>query len=147
MDGDTARCPQRGREPGRQRNPFLSVDVILMDPLRTGVFLVERRNPPRGWALPGGFVEYGEGLEEAARREAEEETSLTVAITAQFRAYGNPGRDPRFHTITVVFAGIGRGEPEGRDDARSVRFFRWDDLPAEMAFDHRNILDDYLRAR
>jgi ADP-ribose pyrophosphatase YjhB (NUDIX family) len=145
MDRPSIRCPHCGNEVERRRNPFPTVDLILMDAGRTGVFLIERGNPPPGWALPGGFVEWGESLEEAARREGEEETSLRVEIEGQFRAYGDPDRDPRFHTITVVYTAVGTGVARGADDARSVRFFRWKELPEKMAFDHRRILEEFLR--
>jgi 8-oxo-dGTP diphosphatase len=127
------------------RNPFPTVDLILMDAEREGIFLIQRKNEPHGWALPGGFVDYGESLEDAARREGREETSLQIELLEQVGAYGDPGRDPRFHTVTVVYAAIGRGEAEARDDAGTIRFFRWSALPGEMAFDHRKILDDYRR--
>lgn len=147
MSGNRRICPRCGGEIDTYRNPFPTVDLILMDPEETGVWLVERRNPPPGWALPGGFVEVGEGLEAAAAREGREETSLEIEILDQFRAYGDPGRDPRFHTITVVFLAHGRGAAVARDDARSVRFFPWDAIPAELAFDHKAILGDYRRTR
>jgi len=147
VDRRSVRCPRCGAEVERRRNPFPTVDLILMDAGRSGVFLVERKNPPHGWALPGGFVEWGESLEEAARREGEEETSLRIRVEEQFRAYGDPDRDPRFHTITVVFAAVGTGDARGADDARSVRFFRWEELPEKMAFDHRGILGEFLRLR
>ncbi|MFH1679514.1 MAG: NUDIX hydrolase [Candidatus Eisenbacteria bacterium] len=146
MSRATVRCPSCGIEVDKYRNPFPTVDLILMDQAGSGVYLVERKNPPPGWALPGGFVEWGESLEDAARREGEEETSLVVELSGQFRAYGDPDRDPRFHTITVVFAAHGAGEARGRDDARSARFFRWDELPERMAFDHRRILEEFRRS-
>jgi len=147
MSKESIRCPHCGREVERYRNPFPTVDLILMDPEETGLWLIERRNPPEGWALPGGFVDYGEGLEEAAAREGREETSLEIEIVDQFRAYGDPGRDPRFHTITVVFAAHGRGEAKGADDALQARFYKWDDLPSTIAFDHGGIIADWLSSR
>ncbi|MBN1826951.1 MAG: NUDIX hydrolase [Candidatus Eisenbacteria bacterium] len=147
MSKESKRCPHCGGEVERYRNPFPTVDLILMDQNETGLWLVERRNPPKGWALPGGFVDYGEDLPEAAAREGREETNLEVEILGQFRAYGDPGRDPRFHTVTVVYAAHGRGEAKGGDDALRARFFLWGALPETMAFDHREIIADWLAER
>ena len=131
------------------RNPVPAVDIIIevMDGRKTrGIVLIERKNPPPGWALPGGFVEYGESLEAAAVREAREETSLEVELVGQFRAYSDPSRDPRFHTISTVFIARARGEPRAADDARDVCVVdpRKVDLP--LAFDHRQVIGDYLVA-
>jgi ADP-ribose pyrophosphatase YjhB (NUDIX family) len=115
-----------------------------MDPERRGVFLVERANEPPGWALPGGFIEYGEDPGESAVREGREETGLDIELLGQFRTYGAPGRDPRFHTITVVYVATGRGTPVAADDAKNVRFFRWEEIP-ELAFDHSRIIEDYRK--
>ncbi len=105
--------------------------------------LIERKNEPAGWALPGGFVEIGESVEDAAVREALEETSLDVALVEQFYTYSKPGRDPRFQTVTVVFIGIGAGILKGQDDARRAEVFGPNNLPGQIAFDHRQILRDY----
>ncbi len=145
LSGYPLTCPHCGGVVKTYRNPFPTVDLILMDAAGEGVYLIERKNEPHGWALPGGFVDYGESLEDAARREGEEETNLRIELLGQVGAYGNPGRDPRFHTITVVYAAVGKGEARAKDDARAIRFHRWESLPDEMAFDHRGILDDYLR--
>jgi 8-oxo-dGTP diphosphatase len=127
------------------RNPFPTVDIVIeMD---RGVVLVERRNPPMGWALPGGFVDYGESLEAAAIREAVEETSLQVELLEQFHAYSDPARDPRFHTVTVVFLARARGEPRGADDARRAAVFDPATPPAPLCFDHARILADYVEYR
>lgn len=126
------------------KNPLPTVDVIIEIPGR-GVVLIERKNPPPGWALPGGFVDEGETLEEAAVREALEETSLNVRLKAQLHAYSDPKRDPRFHTVSVVFVAEAEGEPVGRDDARKAAVFIEEDLPVLMAFDHARILKDYFR--
>ncbi|MBW2048550.1 MAG: NUDIX hydrolase [Deltaproteobacteria bacterium] len=108
------------------------------------IVLIKRKNPPHGWALPGGFVDYGESLESAARREAEEETSLKVELLYQLGAYSDPSRDPRHHTISVVFVGRAKGRPRAADDALDVGIFDRFSLPKSMAFDHKKILKDYF---
>jgi len=125
------------------RTPFVTVDIIIR--CHGGIVMIERKNPPPGWAIPGGFVDIGESLEDAAIREAKEETSLDVTLTEQFHAYSKPGRDPRFHTVSVVFIGDGKGTLKGRDDARRAGVFTEDSLPDQIAFDHRGILIDYFR--
>ncbi|MFQ5735588.1 MAG: NUDIX domain-containing protein [Thermodesulfobacteriota bacterium] len=126
------------------RNPLPTVDVII-ELAGGGVVLIERKNPPAGWALPGGFVDEGETLEEAAVREAFEETSLKVRLKTQLHAYSDPKRDPRFHTVSVVFVAGAEGEPVGRDDAARAAVFTEDSLPERLAFDHARILHDYFR--
>ncbi|HHL39458.1 MAG TPA: NUDIX hydrolase [Deltaproteobacteria bacterium] len=130
----------------RYRNPIPTVDIIIELP-RRGIVLIERRNPPPGWAIPGGFVDYGESLEDAARREAREETGLDVRLLAQMHAYSDPDRDPRFHTISVVFVAEAQGEPKGADDAARAAVFTESTLPETIAFDHRRILEDYFKWR
>lgn len=124
------------------KTPYLTIDIIIR--YRGGIVLIERKNYPHGWALPGGFVDIGESLEDAAVREAKEETSLDVILLEQFYAYSKPDRDPRFHTVSVVFIGDGKGELKGRDDARRAQVFTADNLPEQIAFDHREILNDYF---
>jgi ADP-ribose pyrophosphatase YjhB (NUDIX family) len=124
------------------KTPLLTVDIIIR--YKGGIVLIERKNPPPGWALPGGFVEVNESLEEAAIREAKEETSLDVKLIEQFHAYSKPGRDPRFHTVSIVFIGDGEGMFKGKDDAREAGVFGEDSLPEQIAFDHREILTDYF---
>lgn len=128
-----------------RRFPRPTVDVLVE--VQGGIVLVERRHPPEGWAIPGGFVEYGETLEEAAVREMREETGLEVDLVRQFHTYSDPGRDPRFHTIGTVFIGRGRGAPRAGDDAGQARVFTRDSLPAKIAFDHRRIIEDYFERR
>jgi 8-oxo-dGTP diphosphatase len=123
------------------------VDVLIEVGPKRDVVLVRRKNPPFGWALPGGFVDVGETVEEAARREAREETSLEVDIVRQFHVYSDPDRDPRGHTVSVVFIGRAEGVPTGADDAAEARVFPRGALPAELAFDHDEILKDYLEGR
>lgn len=130
---------------GSFRNPPLTVDIVIE--LADGVVLVERKNPPYGWALPGGFVDYGETLEAAAIREAREETSLDIALHEQFHAYSAPDRDPRQHTVTVVFLAVAEGVPRADDDAKNLAVFSRENLPDELAFDHGRILADYFRYR
>jgi len=129
---------------GRPTTPLLTVDVIIE--IDGGIVLIERKYPPSGWALPGGFVEVGESLPAAAVREAREETSLEVALGEQFFAYSDPRRDPRGATVSVVFIGRASGQPRAADDAKNVAVHALDALP-ELAFDHGQILDDYRRFR
>lgn len=131
---------------GLPRNPFPTVD-LLIELKRGGIVLIQRKNPPFGWALPGGYVDYGESLEAAAVREAKEETSLDVKLIRQFHSYSHPGRDPRQHTISTVFIAHAEGEPVAADDAREVGTFFREDLPPELAFDHGEILRDYFEGR
>ncbi len=128
--------------------PRLTADVIVTpvgSPRR--VLLVRRAHPPHGWALPGGFVDYGESVEEAAVREAREETGLDVTLLRQFHVYSKMGRDPRGHTVTVVFLAQAAGDPVGGDDAAEARFFDADRLPEPIVFDHAAILEDFLSGR
>jgi len=125
------------------RNPLPTVDIII-ELAGGGVVLIERENPPYGWALPGGFVDYGESLETAAVREAEEETSLRVELIEQFYTYSDPRRDPRHHTITTVYVATAQGAPKAADDAKRAEVFVAGQLPEPLAFDHRRILTDYF---
>ncbi len=127
------------------KNPVPAVDLII-EIESQGLILIERQNPPPGWALPGGFVDYGESLEQAAVREAKEETCLDVELLGQFHTYSDPHRDPRMHCITTVFVAKASGTPKAEDDAKSVALFPKDQLPDTLAFDHRKILDDYLNS-
>jgi 8-oxo-dGTP diphosphatase len=129
----------------RHRNPYPTVDIIIEIP--GGVVLIERRNPPHGWAIPGGFVEWGESLEMAAVREAKEETSLDVELIRQFHTYSDPQRDPRHHTITTVYIARARGIARAADDAKAAGVFAEGSLPSPLVFDHSDILNDYFSKR
>lgn len=124
------------------RNPYPTVDIVIE--ARGGIVLVRRRNPPHGWALPGGFVDYGESVEDAAVREAREETGLDVELVALLGVYSDPDRDPRFHTMSTVYVGSSAGDPRGGDDAAEARVFPVGELPDDLAFDHERIIGDYL---
>ena len=134
-------CPNCATVVQTYRNPFPTVDIIIRRANR--IVLIERKNPPLGWALPGGFVDYGESLETAARREAAEETGLQLADLRQFRAYSDPARDPRRHNISMVFTAVGEGELVSGDDAARAAWFALNELPAPLCFDHDQILRDY----
>lgn len=142
-DKNVVSCPSCGAAVHVYRNPFLTVDIIIRMGRGT-VVLIERKNPPYGWAIPGGFVDYGESVETAARREAREETGLAVEELEQFRVYSEPNRDPRHHTVSVVFTAVAQGTPVAADDARRVKVFRVEELPENLAFDHARILTDYF---
>lgn len=122
------------------RNPAPTVDIIIE--IGEAIVLIERKNPPPGWALPGGFVDYGESFEDAARREAKEETGLEVQLLRQLHTYSHPSRDARQHTASTVFIASASGQPLAADDAKDARLFSLRDLPA-LAFDHAQILADY----
>lgn len=123
------------------RNPYPTVDVVVETP--EGIVLVERKNPPHGWALPGGFIDYGERVEDAARREILEETGLEVELVHLLGVYSEPARDPRHHTMTVVYVGRAEGTPRGGDDAARAEAFHPDRLPSPLCFDHEQVVRDY----
>ena len=131
------------------RNPAPTVDIIieLIDKPERPIILIERKNPPYGWAIPGGFVDYGESVETAAKREAQEETGLEVTLIEQFYVYSDPNRDPRKHTLSVVFLATARGKPQAADDAKNLEIFEPWRIPTNLCFDHDRILEDYLRYR
>jgi len=124
------------------RNPTPTVDIIIE--LDDKILLIERMNPPHGWALPGGFVDYNESLESAARREALEETGLKVELLRQLHTYSDPTRDKRQHTISTVFVARATGKSKAGSDALSAKLFTKNDLPDKLAFDHTLILQDYF---
>jgi len=130
---------------GPYRNPLPTVDIIIE--VDGGVVLIERRNPPFGWAIPGGFVDYGESVEACAVRESKEETGLDVRLTDLLYVYSRPDRDPRHHTLTTVFLATAEGQPVAADDARSAGVFSQQALPTPIVFDHAAILADYYRYR
>ena len=134
-------CPHCQQKIKVYRNPVPTVDIIIE--VNGGIVLIERKNPPLGWAIPGGFVDYGESLEKAAVREAGEETGLDVKLVRQLHTYSDPGRDKRQHTISTVFVAVATGEPVGGDDAVQAQVFTRANLPP-LVFDHEKILQDYF---
>lgn len=142
MANDHLSCPSCGAAVKAYRNPLPTVDIIIE--MEGGIVLIERKNEPHGWALPGGFVDYGETLEQAAVREAREETSLAVSNLRLLGCYSDPARDRRQHTISTVFVATGAGTPLAADDAASLKVFQPRSFPEPLCFDHRTILDDYL---
>jgi ADP-ribose pyrophosphatase YjhB (NUDIX family) len=129
------------------KNPVPTVDIIIeiqREDGKEGIVLIKRKNPPHGWAIPGGFVDYGESLEEAAVREAKEETSLDVQLKKQLHTYSDPDRDPRQHTISTVFVASARGRPKAEDDAQEIGIFTKEEINFSLAFDHNRILTDYF---
>jgi ADP-ribose pyrophosphatase YjhB (NUDIX family) len=134
-------CPKCGHHFKRYKNPLPTVDIIIED--MDGIVLVARKNKPLGWALPGGFVDYGESLEQAAVREALEETGLQVTLQRQLKTYSAPDRDPRFHTLSTVFIATADGLPKAGDDADRTGIFTRHNLPP-LVFDHAEILADYF---
>ncbi len=137
-------CPKCSSTIPVYKNPVPTVDIIIE--LERGIVLIERKNPPHGWALPGGFVDYGESYETAAIREALEETGLNVTLVRQFHTYSNPERDVRQHTTSTVFIAEAAGVPKGADDALQARIFTKKNLP-ELVFDHQQIVDDYFSGK
>lgn len=129
----------------KYRNPIPTADIIIKT--SGGIVLIRRKNPPFGWAIPGGYIEYEESAERAAVREAKEETNLDVKLEKLFHVYSDPKRDPRQHNIAIVFVANAKGKPEARDDAKGVKTFKRKEIPKKMAFDHRLILEDYFNKK
>lgn len=146
MTRQKIQCPNCNKEIEVYQNPIPTVDIII-EIEKKGIILIKRKNPPYGWAIPGGFVDYGESLEDAALREAKEETNLDVNLIKQFHTYSDPKRDPRHHSISTVFIAEAKGFPEAQDDAMEIGVFNEKNLPDEIAFDHRSILEDYFKKR
>ena len=145
MPFDYLACPACGAKVKEYRNPLPTVDVIIELP--GGIVLIERRNEPYGWAIPGGFVDYGESLESAAQRESLEETSLVLSDLRLLGCYSDPARDPRSHNISTVYVAKGTGTPQAGDDASGLAVFPVDALPEPLCFDHGKILSDYLKKK
>ena len=140
-------CPNCGEKIEKYRNPFPTVDIIIEikeDVIFRGIVLILRKNIPKKWAIPGGFVDYGESLEDAAVREAKEETCLEVKKLKQFKVYSMPDRDPRKHTVSNVFIAEAEGVPVAADDAGKAEIFNENNIPEDIAFDHKEILKDYF---
>ena len=131
------------------RNPTPTVDIIIELTNQPGrpIVLIERQNIPFGWAIPGGFIDYGESVEAGAQREAKEETSLEVELIEQFHVYSDPKRDSRQHTLSIVFIATATGEPKAADDAKNLDIFESWEIPTNLCFDHDPIIQDYLRYR
>lgn len=127
------------------KNPIPTVDIIIE--IDDKIVLIERKNEPHGWALPGGFVDYGESLEDAGVREAKEETNLDVELIKQLHTYSDPLRDKRMHTITTVFIATGTGTLKAQDDAKNAKLFTKETLPSPLCFDHEKILEDYYEQK
>ena len=125
-----------------QKNPYPTVDIIIFNEEKQEIVLIERKNKPFGWALPGGFVDLGESLEEACIREAKEETNLNCTLICQFYSYSDPNRDDRCHTISTVFIASGEGKLMALDDARDAQWYSLENLPT-LAFDHLKIITDF----
>lgn len=134
--------------PFTPKTPYLTTDGIIElyegDRFK-GIVLIERRNKPKGLALPGGFVDVGESVEDALKREMQEETNLDVQIVSLLGVYSDPKRDPRFHTASVVFVVKAHGQPKGGDDAKDAKLYALEEIPMDqLVFDHSEILKDYL---
>ena len=141
------RCPKCRTEVIKYRNPCLTVDIIIecvTPDGKQGLVLIHRKYEPKVWAIPGGFVDYGESVEDAAIREAREETSLKVELVRQFHCYSDPARDKRQHNASVVFVAKARGLPVAADDADDIGLYNRDNLPEVLGFDHKTILNDYF---
>ena len=144
MARHTIQCPKCQNEIEVYQNPIPTVDIIIEIESK-GILLIKRKNPPFGWAIPGGFVDYGESLEMAAVREAKEETNLDVKLIRQFHTYSEPKRDPRHHSISTVYIAKAEGKPQAKDDALEIGIINKSNLPDDIAFDHRSILSDYFK--
>ena len=151
IESDRIKCQLKKRRDRKvtYRNPAPTVDIIveLIDRPNRPIILIERKNEPYGWAIPGGFVDYGESIESAAIREAKEELSLDINLVKQFYVYSDPQRDPRKHTLSIVFLATATGNPIAADDAKSLGIYHQWEIPTKLCFDHDRILIDYWRYR
>lgn len=131
------------------RNPAPTVDIIieLVDQPHRPIVLIERLNPPHGWAIPGGFIDYGNSAEKTARLEAQEETGLEIELVDLLGVYSDPNRDQRQHTMSITYIATAIGEPKAGDDAKNVRVINLWEIPQNLCFDHDRILHDYLQYR
>lgn len=135
-------CPSCGQSVIAYKNPFPTADIVAIQDGK--VLMILRKNPPSGWALPGGFIDYGESAESAAIRELAEETGLEATNLKLVGVYSRPGRDPRFHTLTVVYKASVNGFLNAGDDAQAAKWFDLHGLPEQIAFDHREIIMDAI---
>jgi 8-oxo-dGTP diphosphatase len=145
MAFSTLTCPSCGSTVKSYINPIPTVDIIIE--IEGKIVLIKRKNEPKGWALPGGFVDYGECLEDAAIREAFEETSIRIAELKLLGCYSDPARDQRQHNISTVYVAKGSGLPEAGDDAVNAVLFQPDKLPQNLCFDHEQIIQDYMNKK
>ena len=131
------------------RNPAPTVDIIveLRDRPDRPIILIERLHEPFGWAIPGGFIDYGEAAETAGKREAMEEIGLEIELVELLGVYSDPARDPRQHTMSVVYIATATGDPKAGDDAKQVHIVNLCEIPANLCFDHGKILADYVKYR
>lgn len=130
----------------KKKSPRITADIII-ELEDKGIVLIKRKNPPVGWALPGGFLDYGESLEVCAVREAKEETSLDIKLKGQLHTYSTLERDPRWHTVTTVFVASSSGVPKASTDASEIGVFKRNEIPEDLVFDHNKILENYFKAK
>jgi 8-oxo-dGTP diphosphatase len=131
------------------KSPFPAVDIIIemVDRPERPIILIERHHRPYGWAIPGGFMDYGEPAEATARREAMEEIGLEIELVDLLQVYSDPARDERQHTISMVYIATAKGEPKAGDDAKNAKIINIWEIPSNLCFDHDRILHDYLQYR